>query len=41
MTMRTLHRALHRIGTAADTLAASAMMSWLVVTLTNLAYATL
>ncbi len=39
MTMRTLDRAFHRIGTAADTLAAAAMMSWLVVTLTNLAHA--
>lgn len=41
MTMRTLDRAFHRIGTAADTLAAAAVMGWLVVTFTNLAHASL
>jgi hypothetical protein len=39
MTMRTLDRAFRRIGIAADTLAAAALISWLVVTLTNVAYA--
>lgn len=41
MTMRTLDRAFHRIGAAADTLAAAVMMGWLVVTLSNLAHASL
>lgn len=41
MTMRTLKMIFHRMNTAADVVAATVMAGWLVVTLTNLANASL